>query len=137
MQPYTYKYVSNKKNMKMKTLITLLLTITIALPALSQKRTVDVDNFNELSLGISGTVYLKQGASNKVEIECDDDIFDEIEFEMRGDRLVIKKDGNWSWGSGWRRSEVDIYVTMKEIEGLSVSGSGLIEGQGTIGNRRY
>lgn len=113
----------------MKTLLTLLLTISISLPAFSQKRTIDVGNFSELSLGIAGTVYLKQGSSTKVEIECDDDIFDEIEFEMRGDRLVIKKEGNWNWGNGWRKSEVDIYVTMKEIEGLSVSGSGLIEGQ--------
>ncbi|WP_436515123.1 head GIN domain-containing protein [Ekhidna sp. To15] len=116
----------------MKTLITLLLSISISLPVLGQKRTVDVGNFSELSLGIAGTVYLKQGSSNKVEIECEDDIYDEIEFEMRGDRLVIKKEGNWSWGNGWRKSEVDIYVTMKEIEGLSVSGSGLIEGHGML-----
>lgn len=111
----------------MKTLITLLLSITITLPAFSQKRTVDVGSFSELSLGISGTVYLRQRNDEKVEIECDDDIFEEIEFEMRGDKLVIKKDGNWNWGSGWRRSEVDIYVTMRSIEALSVSGSGLIE----------
>lgn len=116
----------------MKTLLTLLLAITVSLSAFGQKRTVDVDNFSELSLGINGTVYLKQGSSNKVEIECDDDVFEEIEFEMRGDRLVIKKEGNWSWGSGWRRTEVDIYVTMKSIEGLSVSGSGLIESDGTL-----
>ncbi len=114
----------------MKTLITLLLSITISIPAFSQKRMVDVGNFSELSLGIAGTVYLKQGSTNKVEIECDDDIYDEIEFELRGDRLVIKKEGDWNWGNGWRKSEVDIYVTMKTIEGLSVSGSGLIEGQG-------
>ncbi|MEO9485682.1 MAG: head GIN domain-containing protein [Ekhidna sp.] len=116
----------------MKTFITLLLSVALSLPVLSQKRTVDVGSFSELSLGISGTVYLRQGSSDKVEIECDDDIFDEIEFEKRGDRLVIKKEGNWSWGNGWRRSEVDIYVTMQNIEGLSVSGSGLIEGKGQL-----
>ncbi|MEQ9006965.1 MAG: head GIN domain-containing protein, partial [Ekhidna sp.] len=37
-----------------------------------------------------------------------------------------------SWGNGWRRSEVTIYVTMKEIEGLSVSGSGNIESKGKL-----
>lgn len=116
----------------MKTFITTALSIAITFAAFSQKRTVDVNNFSELSLGIAGTVYLKQGSSNKVEIECDDDIFDEIEFEMRGDRLAIKRDGNWGWGNGWRRSEVDIYVTMNSIEGLSVSGSGLIESEGRL-----
>ena len=55
-----------------------------------------------------------------------------IEFEMKGDRLVIKKEGKWNWNDGWRRSEVDIYVTMKDIEELSVSGSGLIESDGKL-----
>lgn len=116
----------------MKTLTTLILSFIIVLPSLGQKRTVDVDNFTELSIGISGTVYLKQGSSNKVQIECDDDIFDEIEFEMRGDRLVIKKEGKWNWSNGWRRSEVDIYVTMESIEALAVSGSGYIESDGEL-----
>ncbi len=116
----------------MKTLLTLLLITTIALPSLAQKRSIDVGSFNELSLGISATVYLKQGSDERVEIECDDDLFDKIEFEMKGDRLVIKKEGKWNWNDGWRRSEVDIYVTMKDIEELSVSGSGLIESDGKL-----
>lgn len=116
----------------MKTFITLLLSVAICLPALSQKRTVDVGNFSELSLGIPGTLYLKQGSSNKVEIECDDDIFEEIEFEERGDRLAIKREGNWNWNNGWRRSEVNVYVTMRTIEELSVSGSGSMESDGKL-----
>lgn len=116
----------------MKTFLTLLLSLLITIPSFSQKRTVDVNNFSELSLGISGTVYLRQGSDVKVEIECDDDIYDEIEFEMRGDKLVIKRERSWGWGNGWRRSEVDIYVTMRSIEALSVSGSGLIESKGLL-----
>ena len=113
----------------MKTLITLLLTTAIVVSGYGQKRTVDVNNFSELALAVAGTVHLRQGSNEKVEIECDDDIFEEIEFEMRGDKLVIKREKSWGWGNGWRRSEVDIYVTMRKIEGLSVSGSGLIEGK--------
>lgn len=116
----------------MKTFITLLLTASLIVPSFGQKRTVDVGNFSELSLGIAANLYLKQGADTKVEVECDDDIFDEIEFEVKGDRLVIKKDGNWNWGGGWRKSEVTVYVTMNEIEELSVSGSGNIEGEGRL-----
>ncbi|MEO9870412.1 head GIN domain-containing protein [Ekhidna sp.] len=116
----------------MKTLITLLLSIIIVFPSLGQGRTVDVGSFSELSLGISGTVYLKQGSTQSVEIECDQDIFDKIEFEIRGDKLVIKKEGKWNWNDGWRRSEVDIYITMDEIEGVSVSGSGSIESDGML-----
>lgn len=116
----------------MKTFIILLLTSALIIPTFGQKRNVDVGNFSELSLGIAANLYLKQGSETRIEIECDDDIFDDIEFEMKGDRLVIKKEGSWSMGNGWRRSEVTIYVTMREIEGLSVSGSGMIEGQGKL-----
>jgi hypothetical protein len=116
----------------MKTFIILLLTSALIIPSFGQKRNVDVGNFSELSLGIAANLYLKQGSETRIEIECDDDIFDDIEFEMKGDRLVIKKEGSWSMGNGWRRSEVNIYVTMREIEGLSVSGSGMIEGQGKL-----
>lgn len=116
----------------MKTLLTFLLSAAITLPLTAQKRSVDVGSFSELSLGISATLYVKQGPNNNLEIECDDDIFEKIEFEIRGDKLVIKKEGKWNWNDGWRRSEVDIYVTMREIEGLSVSGSGLIESDGQL-----
>lgn len=116
----------------MKTFITLLLTVALTIPSFGQKRTVDVGNFSELSLGISANLYLKQGSSTRVEIECDDDIFDEIEFELKGDQLVIKKEGNWNFGSGWRKSEVTIYVTMNKIDELSVSGSGNMESEGKL-----
>lgn len=116
----------------MKAFITLLLAACVILPGAAQKRDVDVKNFNELSLGIPANVYLKQGSSDRVQIECDDDIFDEIEFELRGDELTIKRDGNWNWGSGWRKSEVTIWVTMREIEELRVSGSGNLESDGKL-----
>lgn len=98
----------------------------------AQKRNVDVGSFTELSLGIPGKVYLKQGAKEKVEIDCDDDLFEKIEFEMSGDRLKIKKEGSYNWRDGWRNSDVTVYVTMRTIEGISVSGSGDLEGEGTF-----
>jgi len=117
----------------MKTLISTFLSLCVLISVSGQKRTVDANNFSKLSLGIPATVYLKQGSSNEVVVECDEDVFEEIEFEMRGDRLAIRKEGKgWNWSSGWRSSEVDIYVTMESIEALSVSGSGNIESKGTL-----
>ena len=117
----------------MKTLITTILSITLMVSIQAQKRTVDVGSFTELSLAIPANLYIKQGSDESIEIECDEDIFDEIEFDMRGDKLVIKKEGErWNWKNGWRNSEVDIYVTMKTVEALSVSGSGNMESKGTL-----
>jgi len=116
----------------MKTLLTLMLSLAFVLPSAAQTRTVDVGDFTKLSLGIPANLYIKQGSGTKVEIECDDDLFDDIEIELRGDRLSISKDCNWGWSKGWRKSDVTIYVTMDEIEALSVSGSGYMESKGTL-----
>ncbi|GAB4253689.1 MAG: head GIN domain-containing protein [Ekhidna sp.] len=115
----------------MKSILSIL-TVAITLSSAAQTRTVDVGSFDELSLAIPANLYLTQGSSEKVEIKCDDDIFEEIEFDKKGDRLVIKREGNWNWGNGWRKSEVDIYVTMVTIEELAVSGSGSMESKGTL-----
>lgn len=119
----------------MKTQLILILFSLVCFGSYAQKRTIDVKDFSELSLGIPGTLYLTQGSNESVEIECSDSAFDKIEFELSGDRLTIKrKDRGWSWSNSLR-GDIDIYVTMKDIERLSVSGSGFIEGQNTINTR--
>ena len=116
----------------MRTLSLYVLSLCLVSSIAAQKRSVDVDNFSSVSLGIPAEMTLKQGSSDKVEIRCDDDVFEEITFEKKGDRLVIKREGSWNWGSGWKKSDVSIDVTMKNIEGVSVSGSGLIESAGSL-----
>lgn len=137
MQPfifYSVYYDSTKPNITtMKPLIITFLSLIIFTTAQAQKRDIKVSSFSELALGIPANLYLKQGSNEKVTITCDDDIFEKIEFEVKGDKLTIKKeyDGN-RWKSGWGSSEVDIYVTMRTIEALSMSGSGNIESEGTL-----
>lgn len=115
----------------MKKLFTFFATALFVFSISAQRRTVEVGSFDELSLGISATLYLTQGNDEKVEIECDDDQFDEIEFDYSNGRLKIKNEDNWSWGSS-RKSDVDIYITMKDINKLSVSGSGDMIGKNKI-----
>ncbi len=115
----------------MKTLLTTIIATFIVSTLTAQKRTLDVGTFSEISFGVSGTIYLTQGSNEKVVVDCDDDIFEEIEFEVVGDKLRIKNRSNWGWTSH-RKSELDIYITMREIENLSLSGSGTIIGEGRI-----
>lgn len=116
----------------MRTLTLFLSTLVFVASSAFAQQTIDVQDFSSISLGIPAKLTLKQGSSDKVKISCDEDVLDEIEFDKRGDRLVIKREGSWGWGSGWNKSEVSIEVTMKNIEGVSVSGSGEIKGEGTI-----
>lgn len=106
----------------------LILTIT----SFAQKRTVSVDAFSKLTFGISGNVYIKQGSKQTIEVECSDKVFDKISFDHSGDELKIKSNESWSWGSGINKSALTIYITMVDINALSVGGSGSIYGDGTI-----
>ncbi|MEP5613439.1 MAG: head GIN domain-containing protein [Cyclobacteriaceae bacterium] len=116
----------------MKALSTLLILTAISINVSAQRRTIDVSNFSEFSFAVSGNVYLTQGSEEKVEVECSDEIFDKLEFDLSGDRLTIRKDRNWNWRDGFRDSELDVYITMKDIERLTVSGSGSISSENQL-----
>ena len=78
---------------------TLLLVLLISSTALAQRsETRDLAMFDEISFATSGTVYLKQGNTQKVELKGDRDDLDEIRTEVRGGRLLIKNRSN-SWFS--------------------------------------
>ena len=88
-----------------------------------------VSTFNGISLSISANVYITQGSNQEVILEGDTDMLEKIETVVRGNNLYIKTD---SW-RGWDNySKVNIYITVAEIENLSVSGSGDIIAQTAI-----
>src|SRR5204862_442394 len=87
----------------------------------------DVGTFTRLAFRVPGKLYLKQGSPQKGELEGPSDVLKEIETELDGDRLVIGKENHWrNWG--WKDSErIVVYVTVKDISGISVSGSGSLD----------
>lgn len=112
----------------MKTQLACLVLLIGISNATAQLRTVNVGYFSEISLGVSGTLYLTQGENEKIEIEASDDVFDRIKFKIEGSKLKIKNKNNL-WGSWSGNSRINVYVTMKDIDGISVSGSGSIIGK--------
>jgi hypothetical protein len=96
----------------------------------AQKReTRNVGSFSKISFGVPGKLYLKQGDTEKVELEGDADILEKIETVVSGNHLDIRPKGkmtNWNWGG----KQITAYVTMKTIQGVAVSGSGDVVGEG-------
>ncbi len=87
----------------------------------------NVGDFDEVVMRISGRVYIKQGNKNEVILEGEEDYLERVETDVRGDKLSIGMRGrNWSF----RRSpRLNIYITVKELRGVSVTGSGNVIGQ--------
>lgn len=117
------------KKYRFLTLIALLLSTSVLT---AQHREVrDVENFTKISFGFAGKLYLKQGSPQKVELEGNREILEEIETEVDGGRLRIGKEGKWfDWDFG--NDKITVYITVPDIEGVSVSGSGDIVGQSKI-----
>lgn len=103
--------------------------------AFAERNERKVPSFSEISLRISGTVYLVQGSPQSVRIDAKPSTLEEIVTEVKGSELVIRfKSNNYFWRS-FNPGQVEIYITVPEIDALSVSGSGDIVAENLIKSR--
>lgn len=106
----------------------------VGLVALAQqKENVAVDDFDKITMRIGGTVYVTQGNTNEVVVEGDREDMEEVNIEVRGRELVIESRRRSSWRF-WENTntQLDVYVRVKELTAVTVSGSGDIVSQNTI-----
>src|SRR5882672_8318770 len=94
--------------------------------AVAQKReTRDVSTFTKVSFRSSGKVLIKQGSPQKVEIEGSSEALGEIKTKVEGGKLIIGPEEGWTnWHWSDNNNKVTVYITVANIEALSVSGSG-------------
>ncbi len=116
----------------MKRHITLILLLVSGFTFAQTKETRNVGTFTKIGFRVPGKLILKQGSPQSVVLEGDKEILDKIETEVDGNRLTIGREDKWSWKDwGWRDDKrITVYVTMSNIEGISVSGSGDLVGSG-------
>jgi hypothetical protein len=92
------------------------------------KETRDVKNFTKINFGVSGNLYINIGPEFKVVLEGDKRDIEDIITDVSGGKLVIKNE-NWRMHN-WRMNtneKLTVYITMPELNGLGVSGSGKAE----------
>jgi hypothetical protein len=116
-----------------KIILPFVLGLLVTTAVFAQNReTRKVENFTKIAFRFPGKLYLKQGSPQKVELEGSQDVLKEIDTEVEGSKLVIGKEGKWfDWN--WTDNEkITVYITVPNIEAVSVSGSGDIIGEGKI-----
>lgn len=87
------------------------------------KETRDVSGFTKVNFGVSGNLYINFGPEYKVVLEGEKRFLEDIITEVTGGKLVIKKE-NWKFSMN---EKVTVYITMPDLNGLGVSGSGKAE----------
>lgn len=85
-----------------------------------------LSNFHAISLSGSFDVYITQGSTESVKVEAPSDMMKHIITEVNGDVLKIHdKNESFNWGSLFSgHKKVVVYVTVKDIHGIDLSGSG-------------
>jgi hypothetical protein len=94
----------------------------------------EVSAFTEISLRIGANIHLKQGNTQSVEVKGKETTLEKLITEVNDRKLVIRYP-NDSWFSKWSPGTVEIYVTIPQIDGLTISGSGSIVSDEKIESR--
>ena len=89
-----------------------------------QKETRSVDVFTKVSLRTSANVYLTQGNTQKVEVSGKKSDLEKLETKVRDGKLIIDTKDSDSWFKWNGFDNIDVYITVKDLEAISVAGSG-------------
>jgi hypothetical protein len=81
----------------------------------------NVADFSIVSLSISADVYITQGNQTSLEIQASEKSLKNLVTKVDGDELNIKWNRN-----NYSNGEITIRITMQEIEGFNIAGSGNI-----------
>jgi len=109
-----------KKSFALAVLVILAVQATQAQTPYTEKR--NVSGFSEVGFGVAGELIISLGNEYSVVLEGDKDYISEIETNVSGDELRIKREKWFDTGS----RKVVVRITMPDLDGISVSGSGKV-----------
>ena len=84
-----------------------------------------VPEFNKIRLEGRGKVVLTQGNQSSLEVTTDDNILPSIETEVKNEKLIISHEK----GKNLRPTRLNYIITVKDLQGASIAGSGDITGK--------
>ncbi len=87
-------------------------------------RIIDLPNFDAIHLSSSVYVYLRQGPTQKVEVEGQENIIELLELDVQNDTWDIEFDRCIR-----DYKDFKVYITIPEITSVKVSGSGHVIGE--------
>ena len=90
-----------------------------------------VGDFTRVDLGGHGELTIVQGDTDTVTVEAEPRVMDKITTEVRNGTLYIRiRFGIWDWWRTLGAQPPRYTVSMVQVEGIELSGSGQIQGDG-------
>jgi len=111
--------------MKRKILLVSLFVLGLFIfnPVQAEEEVREVATFSELSLKVDAKLYLKQGDEQSVKIVAKESVFEKLITEVKGRKLTIRFP-NTTMFQNFNPGKIEIYITVPEINEITVSGSG-------------
>ncbi len=99
-----------------------------------QEKTISVSGFSSIASSGSYHVFVQMGSTESVRVSGDSKRLELMEIKVENNTLKIgSKPRSWSKGSF---GTINVYITVRKLEGLTLSGSGLIKVNNTIQGTR-
>ncbi|MGZ7048508.1 MAG: head GIN domain-containing protein [Methanobacterium sp.] len=86
-------------------------------------QTRDVASFNQIDFNGAGELIITQGDKESVTVQADDNLMNNIKTSVNNNKLTISFDNNMPVPT----QPVKIYVTVKDLNSINVTGSGLVK----------
>ncbi|SDL05435.1 Putative auto-transporter adhesin, head GIN domain [Catalinimonas alkaloidigena] len=111
-----------------KALFPLLLGLLLPLSILAQSREKrTIRSFSELEISGIYEVYLRQGNTESLELEADEDVMDKLITENKGDRLVLRMEHVRM--NQYKNRKVKAYITCRRLDRIEMSGATHLQGE--------
>ena len=101
-----------------------LLSVSFNNPLFAENEERNVPVFTKIALRIPAKLYIKQGDVQSVEITAKSSTLEEIITEVKGRTLNIRFPNKSVFWKNFNPGKIEIHITVPEIDGLSVAGSG-------------
>ncbi|MGZ7159212.1 MAG: head GIN domain-containing protein [Methanobacterium sp.] len=86
-------------------------------------QTRDVASFNQIDFNGAGELIITQGDKESVTVQADDNLMNNIKTSVNNNKLTISFDNNMPVPT----QPVKIYVTVKDLNSINVTGTGLVK----------
>ncbi|HLA80535.1 MAG TPA: head GIN domain-containing protein [Thermoleophilia bacterium] len=100
-------------------------------PVVSEDRNVPA--FTQVDVSGKGSLIITQGDTPSLRIEAQQGVLDRLETSVSGDTLRIEPRSHWFGFGAFRGSEpITYHLTVPDLEGLKLSGSVAVKGEGSF-----
>ena len=104
------------------------------------QETREVVSFTEVALSMPGTLHLRQGTPRSVDVKAPADVLKHVETTVENGTLKIRDErapagfleSLFGGGGAETEEEIEAYVTVPTVEGVSLAGAGTVVGETPI-----